>query len=116
MWFSILKRIYSGYDYDDEEEKKIDYTAEFDDKSFTWEDGEAHCSFYVFKNEITITYFTVGYENRGKKLGETFFKKFIKEAEEKFNRKFKIIIQGPTEHGLPFWKRMKRKGLIDEWY
>lgn len=115
MWFNILKRIYPKYD----EDKQVDYTDKFDEKDyyFTWEEGEAYCHFIVeYGNNLTITYFNVGDINRGKKLGESFLKKFIKEAEEKFNRKFNILVQGPNEYGLPFWKRMKRKGIIDEWY
>ena len=111
MWFDILKRIFPY-----KKDKEVDYTSESHETSFEWIDGIASCSFVVDENRLTIFLFNVGYENRGKKLGETILKKFIKEAEEKFNRKFKIIIEGPTEHGLPFWKRMKRKGLIDEWY
>lgn len=116
MWFSILKRIHPKYD----EDKQVDYTDKFDDGLdyyFTWKEGEAYCHFIVeYGNDLTITNFNVGYINRGKKLGESFLKKFIKEAEEKFNRKFNILVQGPNEYGLPFWKRMKKKGIINVWY
>lgn len=117
MWFSILKRIYPTYD----EEEQIDYTDKFDevgkDYYFTWEQGEAYCRFVIeYGDNLTILIFNVGDTNRGKRLGESFLKKFIKEAEEKFNRKFNILVQGPTDIALPFWKKMKRKGIILEWY
>ena len=65
---------------------------------------------------MTILIFNVGDINRGKRLGESFLKKFIKEVEEKFNRKFNIFVQGPTDIALPFWEKMKRKGIILDVY
>ena len=113
LWQNILKTIYR-YNEDGDEEEVVNTAEDYNTKQFHWEEKEAYCSFYVNKKELTITNFDVGKENIGKGLGETFLKKFIEEVERKFNREFYISVFGPTTHALPFWEKMKRKGIVDD--